>query len=159
MTRAAVLWTLLFLFALRVAGQLLVVLHGPRWLPPLEEWQSGLLPYPVLLMTQAAILVVFGIVATQFSRGPVTIGFFVRRNRSFGTGLWVFGWIYASAMVLRYIATMALQPEKRWSGDLIPVVFHIVLASFLLTVADHHRRSPEAGFDEGRRGPSDHDAR
>jgi len=35
---------------------------------------------------------------------------------------------------------MVLRPEMRWTGDLIPMVFHVVLASFLLTVAGHHRR-------------------
>jgi hypothetical protein len=35
---------------------------------------------------------------------------------------------------------MAIKPDARWTGDLIPVVFHIVLASFVIVVADHHRR-------------------
>jgi hypothetical protein len=137
MTRAAVLWTLLGLFALRVLGQLLVALGLARWLPPMDEWQSGLLPYPALLVSQVLILVVFGCVSVQFSRdrGP-----FVRRKPGLGAALWVFGWIYASAMVVRYVVTMVLRPEMRWTGDLIPMVFHVVLASFLLTVAGHHRR-------------------
>ena len=160
MTRPAVLWTLLLLFALRVAGQLLVAIEAPHWLPPMDEWQSGLLPYPILLLTQAIILVFFGIIAMQFSRGAgasrpwgggagalrpgfVASGIFVRRNRRLGAALWVFGWTYACVMVARYILTMALRPEKRWTGDLIPVVFHIILASFVLTVAGHHRRSSQ----------------
>jgi hypothetical protein len=44
-------------------------------------------------------------------------------------------------MVVRYAVWMAIKPEERWTGDLIPVVFHIVLASFVLIVADYHRRS------------------
>jgi uncharacterized protein len=144
MTRAAVLWTLLCLFAMRVTGQLLVAFGAAPWLPPMDEWQSGLLAYPVLLPTQAITLIVFGIVAVQFSWRR---GYFVRRNRRLGTALWVFGWIYAGSMVVRYIVTMALRPEKRWTGDLIPVVFHIILASFLLTVAGHHRRMTELHDD------------
>lgn len=137
MTRAAVLWTLLCLFALRVLGQLLVALGLARWLPPMDEWQSGLLPYPALLVSQVLILVLFGWACVQFSRdrGP-----FVRRRPGLGAALRVFGWIYASAMVVRYVITMVLRPEMRWTGDLIPMVFHVVLASFLLTVAGHHRR-------------------
>lgn len=30
-------------------------------------------------------------------------------------------------------------PRMRWTGDLIPIVFHLVLASFLLSVAHYHR--------------------
>jgi len=36
---------------------------------------------------------------------------------------------------------MMIRPDQRWTGDLIPVVFHIVLASFLLVVAHHHRQA------------------
>ena len=40
------LWTLTVLLVGRVAGQLVVARCAPRWLPPMEQWQSGLLPYP-----------------------------------------------------------------------------------------------------------------
>ncbi len=43
-------------FSLRVLGQLVVVLFRPEFLPPNEEWYSGLIPYPFLLPIQIAIL-------------------------------------------------------------------------------------------------------
>ena len=43
-------------------------------------------------------------------------------------------------MVVRYAVWMTIRPDERWTGDLIPVAFHLVLASFLLVVAQHHRR-------------------
>jgi hypothetical protein len=138
MTRAAALWTLLALFAGRVAGQLAVVLDAAPFLPPIDQWQSGLLPYPVLLGAQLLLLAGLGTICRQFSRGG---GYFVRSQNWLGMPLWIVGWIYAGSMVVRYAVWMALKPEERWTGDLIPVVFHIVLASFLLVVADHHRRS------------------
>jgi hypothetical protein len=141
MTRSAVLWTLLCLFALRILGQLLVALELARGLPPMDEWQSGLLPYPALLASQVLILVIFGAICVQFSRNR---GWFVRPNRGLGVALWVFGWIYACGMVVRYIVTMMLRPEMRWTGDLIPMVFHVVLASFLLTIAEYHQRACRA---------------
>ena len=58
-SRAAVmLVALTLLFALRVAGQALVAFFDVGWLPPMEAWYSGLLPYPILLPTQLAILAV-----------------------------------------------------------------------------------------------------
>ena len=140
MTRPALLWTLLALFALRVAGQLAVATGRASFLPPMDQWQSGLLPYPALLASQLAILAAFGVLCRQFSRGR---GYFVHPRAWLATPLWVVGWIYASAMVVRYAVWMTIKPEARWTGDLIPVAFHLVLASFLLTVAHHHR---------GRRG-------
>ena len=69
------LWVLLTLFVLRVLGQLLVASGVAPFLPPMEEWQSGLLPYPLLLASQIAIVAVLATVCIQFSRGK---GYFVR---------------------------------------------------------------------------------
>jgi hypothetical protein len=135
--RAVLLWTLLGLFAARVAGQLAVASGRAPFLPPMEQWQSGLLPYPALVAFQIVALVLLGMVCVHFSRGS---GYFVRHRRWLGTPLWILGWIYAASMVMRYAAWMTLRPDQRWTGDLIPVIFHIVLATFLLVVADHHRR-------------------
>jgi hypothetical protein len=127
MTRAQLLWVLLGLFALRVAGQLFVVSGRAPFLPPMDAWQSGLLPYPLLLASQAIILVLFAIVCLQFSRGR---GYFVRPHHWLGTPLWGFGCLYALAMIVRYGILQI---------DIIPVIFHLVLATFLLVLAHHHR--------------------
>ena len=129
----AVLWCLLGLFALRVLGQLLVVARMAPFLPPMDEWQSGLLPYPALLASQIAILGVLGTVCVQFSRAS---GYFVRPHAWLATPLWIGGWTYAAAMIVRYALLRR---------DAIPVAFHLVLAGFLLVVAQHHRtgRRPE----------------
>ena len=44
---ALVLGFLTALFALRVAGQVLVALRAPAWLPPMEDW--NFVPYRILL--------------------------------------------------------------------------------------------------------------
>ena len=122
------LWVLLSLFALRVLGQLLVVAGLAPFLPPMDDWQSGLLPYPLLLASQILILAVLAAVCIQFSQQR---GYFVRPRTWLATPLWTVGWIYAVGMVVRYALLRR---------DAIPVVFHIVLASFLIIVAHHHRR-------------------
>lgn len=123
------LWPLLLLFAMRVVGQLLVAGGLAPFLPPMDEWQSGLLPYPLLLASQMLILGVLATVCVQFTRGR---GYFVRPHPWLATPLWIVGWTYAIGMLVRYALLRR---------DAIPVVFHIVLASFLLVVADHHRRT------------------
>ncbi len=55
-----VLATLLFLFCLRVLGQILVAFFNVSFLPPMEEWFSGLLPYPELLTAQILIIALVG---------------------------------------------------------------------------------------------------
>jgi hypothetical protein len=63
-----------------VLGQLVVVLarssaerggglRAPRWLPPMDQWQSGLLRYPVLVPGQVLVLSVMLWICADFSRG------------------------------------------------------------------------------------------
>ena len=47
---------------------------------------------------------------------------------------------------------MAFRPEERWTGDLIPVVFHIVVASFVLVAAGFHRERARERACRGVRG-------
>jgi hypothetical protein len=126
------LWILLALFLLRVAGQVIVVVARPGWLPPMAQWYSGLLPYPYLLPAQILILALMALIATgvSFHAGP-----FVQRQRAVGFALLVVSLLYAGSMVLRYVLRMRRHPDQRWLGGTIPIVFHVVLAAFLFTFA------------------------
>src|SRR5215203_2042241 len=66
---APFLWLFTALLVFRVAGQIIVVMFSPRWLPPMHQWQSGLLPYPVLLLAQVLVLSVMFWICADFSRG------------------------------------------------------------------------------------------
>lgn len=143
--RPALLWLLTGLFALRVAGQALVAFLHAGFLPPMAEWYSGLVPYPVLLPVQLVMLAVMAKINADMSRGA---GTFATPRPRLGRGLRWFALIYFLAMVIRYVATMALHPEQRWLGETIPIVFHWVLAAYVfvwggLTMAPaaHARRA------------------
>lgn len=140
---AVILWILLFLFVLRVAGQLLVAVGwGNTFLPPMEEWSSGLVPYPLLLPAQILIVFLYGKVCLDFTRGS---GFFVSPRRSLGSPLLIFGWLYLAVMLARYVVRMSLYPSERWTGGSIPIFLHWVLATFILLVGSYHRRRPSPG--------------
>ncbi len=132
---AAWLWLLLGLFCLRVGGQLLVALVPVSFLPPMEEWYSGLLPYGPLLVAQILIILLYGKVCLDFTRGR---GYFVVPQRRLGIGLLVFGSLYLAAMIIRYVIRMSLYPDERWTGGSIPIFFHWILASFVLLVGQYH---------------------
>ena len=102
---AVILGVFAFAFLGRVVGQGVVTLFAPGWLPPMQEWYSGLIPYPVLLPIQAAILVVQTRISWDLWRGG---GFFARRHRRFGVGLRWFSYAYFAVMFLRYVIAMAL---------------------------------------------------
>ena len=109
------------LMLLRVAGQLFVHLRAPRWLPPMASWQSGLVPYPFLLATQAVVLVLMFWITTDFARGS---GVWVDPLPRLGRIVLVWSYLYAAAMVIRYGVRMARKPDQRWLGGTIPIIFH-----------------------------------
>jgi len=127
-TAVAYLFLLTLLFAVRVAGQLLVWRRAPGWLPPMREW--NLVPYPILLPIQLAFLVAMLAIAATLER--------VDARPSFGRSLIALASLYAAAMAVRYGVRMWRRPEARWFGGAIPIVFHLVLAAFLLTWGRYH---------------------
>ena len=62
---------LLLLFFFRVAAQLIQAYSPVTSLPPFETWQSGALPYPLLVSLQLIILVACGRVVWSFLSGTV----------------------------------------------------------------------------------------
>lgn len=134
---AFALWTLLGLFVARVAAQLLIALGGGTFLPPWEEWFSGALGYPPLLASQIAIILIYGRIAVDVTRGR---GVFALPRRRAAVALLAGGSVYLAVMALRYAIRMTLYPPERWSGGSIPIFFHWVLAGFLLVLGFYHRR-------------------
>jgi hypothetical protein len=128
------LWSFTGILFLRVVGQVVVVLFAPRWLPPMEQWQSGLLPYRLLLVGQIVVLTLMVLISIDFSRGA---GFFLQRHpRGDRVVLW-FSYVYFTGMILRYVIRMMRRPDQRWLGGTIPIVFHCVVAAFLWTYASY----------------------
>jgi uncharacterized protein len=144
------LWLLLGLFGLRVFGQLAAVIWNPGFLPPMEEWSSGAIPYPLLLLTQLVILGLSAAVCAQFSHGE---GWLARPHRGLGRALWAFGLVYLIVMVIRYGVRMTLYPAERWTGGAIPIFSHWVLAAFALALGRYHSRHGSAPARRRRRLP------
>ncbi len=130
---APVLWLLTGLFAVRVAGQVLVVVRGPSWLPPMDDW--NLVPYRFLLPVQLLVVGVMIWIDTSFSTssGPP-----VDRAETLGWALMGFSTLYAGAMVVRYVVRMRRRRAARWFGGTIPIVFHLVLATYLYAFGSFH---------------------
>ncbi len=130
---AAYLLILSVLFLIRVAGQLLVVLRAPFWLPPMHQWH--LMPYRLLLPTQIGFLGLMALIEVSLFRDWEPLG---GPQPAFGRFLIGFSFLYAGAMAARYVVRMYHRPSERWFGGAIPIVFHFVLASFLFTWGKYH---------------------
>ncbi len=116
------------LFVLRVLAQLLQAIRPVSALPPFEEWHSGVMSYPVLLSVQLLIVVFVAAVLWRV------------RMRSMSPRRWkyricfVVGGVYFATMAFRFVAGMTVLSDVAWFSSSIPAFFHMVLATFLLTL-------------------------
>jgi hypothetical protein len=115
-----------------VFGQALVAFLDVQFLPPMEAWYSRLMPYEYLLPSQIAIIALMAKICVDFSRRA---GFFFENNRFFASAWLWFGYVYLAAMIARAVFL--------WDHP-IPIVFHWVLAAFVITVGLSHRRRRSA---------------
>ena len=129
------LWLFTLLLFGRVLGQLVVALFRPRWLPPMEQWQSGLLPYPALLVGQLIVLALMASISVDFARRA---GFWVEPRPRVGLAALGWSYLYFGAMIARYIIRMVRRPDQRWLGGTIPIIFHSVVAAFQWTFGTYH---------------------
>jgi hypothetical protein len=107
-----------------VLGQALVAFFDVPFLPPMQAWYSGVMPYEYLLPSQILIIAVMAKICVDFTRRR---GFFFEPRRGW---LW-FGCVYLAVMIARAVFL--------WDHP-IPIVFHWVLAAFVITVGLSHRR-------------------
>ena len=99
----------------------------------MSDW--NLTPYRLLLPTQVTILGLMIWTNVSFSRRTGAPG------SPFGLTLIVFSAVYAGVMATRYCVRMTRTPSARWFGGTIPIVFHFVLASYLLTLGSFYEGS------------------
>jgi hypothetical protein len=128
-TANALLWSCVALFAARVIGQFEALLIAPTWLPDMDAWYSGLMPYYLLVPAQVAILMAMS--ATAWNR-RIRSGAFARANPRTAGALRISAGIYFTVMVVRLGVNIIDNGAEFWRHGAIPVVFHWVLALFVL---------------------------
>lgn len=127
------LWLLYAAFLARVAGQALVALNLAPWLPPFAKWQSGLMPYPMLVCCQTLILIAFAKVAGDITKNS---GYFSVSRPQLGQRLRFLALIYFAIMSLRFALFQFFVPELSNLAPVLPTIFHFVLALFILLVGN-----------------------
>ena len=115
------------LFALRVLAQPVQAVYEVPFLPPFEAWQGSGLPYPVLLGSQVVILALIVLALWRVMRGTIT-----PRPWQY-LGCFAFGGVYLAVMAFRLVAGLTFLSENEWFSSGIPALFHVILASLILT--------------------------
>ncbi len=129
---AILLWSCIALFAARVIGQFEAMLLAPAWLPPMDAWYSGLMPYFLLLPAQIVLLMVMAAVAWN---RRVRTGRFAGANPRAAAALRLAAYLYLGVMATRLGFNVLAHGAEFWREGAIPVAFHWVLALFLLVSA------------------------
>jgi len=130
--RRKALWLSLSLFAVRVIGQIEAVLAAPPWLPPFRAWESGLIPYSLLLPIQILLIAWMAIIAAEHWRGS---GRFCVTQEATRCRLKISAGMYFAAMLLRLAITAAIPSHTLTERGLIPVIAHWDLAAFIYLMA------------------------
>lgn len=123
----AALWVCIALFFLRVVGQIEVLLLEPAWLPGMPAWYSGLLPYPLLLPVQIALLMLMSVLAIQVGRQP-----HAGCSPGWSLRLRILALLYFTVMGIRLVLTVRFYGADFYLHGAIPIAFHWVLALYLL---------------------------
>jgi len=144
---AVLLWACVALFAARVIGQFEALVVAPAWLPDMDAWYSGLLPYYLLLPAQVLLLMIMAVVAWN---RRVRTGRFAAAQPRLASVLRVFAGVYFLVMAVRLGINLAIHGAEFWREGAIPVAFHWVLALFVMASG---RRSVLTG---GMRMPAQH---
>lgn len=120
------LTALTLLFLARVIAQLIQAVGTVSFLPSFDDWQSGALPYPLLLISQIAIVAAQIVLVKRVAAGTFDISTVTKRV------LLALGGLYLTFMVFRLVAGLTFLDGDGWFDALLPSIFHIVLASFVL---------------------------
>jgi hypothetical protein len=126
---AVLLWSCVALFAARVIGQFEALVVGPAWLPDMDAWYSGLLPYYLLLPVQVVLLMIMAVVAWN---RRVRTGRFAAAQPRVAAALRAFAILYFAVMAVRLGFNLAGNGAEFWREGAIPVAFHWILALFVL---------------------------
>jgi hypothetical protein len=123
---------LLALFLFRFIAQLLQYFFDLQFLPPFESWDSGTLPYKILIVLQ--LLIVFVLSKTIYKIASDKI----KPNIKTAYTLITFGILYFAIMLFRLIGGLTFIMNVKWFSYPIPSFFHLVLASFLILFGYFH---------------------
>ena len=107
------------------------------------------MPYPALLASQAGILVVMAVVLVRVKADASAPRPWKHRT------CFMLGGVYFTVMAFRLFAGLTLLTEHSWFAASLPALFHIVLATFILTLGHYlYRRGTEEAASSIRQGAS-----
>ena len=148
MGRRYVPWMLLLagLFGLRVVAQLAQAAYEVPFLPPFDDWQGSVIPYPALLATHAGILAAMVVVIARVRTDAIAPRPWKRQV------CLAIGSAYLAVMAFRLVAGLTFLSDYAWFAQTLPTFFHIVLATFVLMLGRYLSKRASSGESSGAAG-------
>lgn len=123
-----ILGSLTLVYTLRVVLHLVVVLTRVAFLPGPDEWNSGALPYPVVLALQLVLLALLALIWRDAARG---FGRLYRRRPFAGRWIGRAAQFYLCLVAMRLLVyAVARTRGMELPPGLIPLFSHALLAVF-----------------------------
>lgn len=119
------------LFVLRVLAQLVQALHPLSFLPPFQVWHGAILPYPLLVAFQIAVMSVLARVLWRVRTDAISPSPWKYRT------CFSLGGIYFAFMGFRLFAGLTFLADHPWFSRSLPAFFHVVLATFILMLGHY----------------------
>ena len=119
------------LFILRVAAQLVQAVHQVPFLPSFAAWQGSNIPYPALLGLQVCIVGVLIVVLWRVKADAIAPRPWQHQ------ACFALGGLYFALMAFRLIAGLTFLTEYAWFAKSLPALFHVILASLILTLGHY----------------------
>lgn len=119
------------LFVLRVLAQLIQALHPVSFLPPFQAWHGAVLPYPILVASQVAVMLVLACVLWRVRTDAISPSPWKHRT------CFTLGGLYFAFMAFRLFAGLTLLADHPWYSKSLPAFFHVVLATFILMLGHY----------------------
>ena len=111
---------------IRVVAQLIQLWHPYPVLSSFDAWQSGAVPYSLLLGVQVVIVGCCLRIVWRLFKGRVV------PETKIGK-IWLsLGGMYFLVMGIRFIVGFTVAPDHFWFGTELPTMFHFLLAVFVL---------------------------
>ena len=133
-TLQLIILVLTLIFIGRVLAQLIEYFVDISFIPNFDKWQSGTVPYWVLLVFQFTIMSFMVTVYRKLSKGTVQSSK-LKRNIYL-----ILGCIYLTGTLTRHILGLTVLSDSVYFTSFISIYFHYVLASFLLVLGLAHSK-------------------
>ncbi len=134
-----VFMVLLSIFIFRVFAQIIQHFFDSSYLPPFDAWDSGILPYWLLVTIQMFLISILTRITINIAKRRVVPS--PKRGKIY----LVAGTAYFIVMLIRLIGGFTFASHSTWFNAWLPTIVHLDLALWLVLLGKYHYQEKIVG--------------